>query len=280
MVGYVRRSPRFSMQKHTAFLGIVLTVLPMAAQTAIPEWGRALPRPEYKSLERVKVSDPWFEVYKPAPGVFAIYEPHQAEEVISYLIVGEKRALLFDTGMGISDIKKVTSELTKLPIIVLNSHTHDDHVGGNWQFDTIYGMDTDFTRTNSRGSREDAQAEITPDQICGTLPKGFDARAYATRPWKITAYMHDGDRFDLGGRTLEVIATPGHTPDAISLIDRSNGLLFTGDPYYPAPIWLFRPETDLDAYAASIRRLATLAPQIKLVLGSHNIPVVPPTVLS
>jgi glyoxylase-like metal-dependent hydrolase (beta-lactamase superfamily II) len=268
------------MQKHIAFLATFLTALTMTAQTAKPEWCRPLPRAEYKTLERVKVSDPWFEVYKPASGVFAIYEPHQAEEVISYLIVGEKRALLFDTGMGISDIKKVTSELTKLPIIVLNSHTHNDHVGGNWEFADVYGMDTDFTRKNAMGSREDAQAEVTPDQICGTLPAGFDPKTYATRPWKNTAIIHDGDRLDLGGSNLEVMATPGHTPDAISLIDRANGLLFTGDTYYPAPIWLFRPETDLAAYAASIRRLAALAPQIKLVLGAHNVPVAPPNVLA
>jgi len=252
----------------------------LAAQTPIPDWCRALPRPEYKTLERIPVSDPWFEVYKVVPGVFAIYEPHQAEETIGYLVVGEKRALLFDTGMGISDVKKVVSELTRLPIVVLNSHTHDDHVGGNWEFSTIYGMDTDFTRKNARGSRVDAQAEITPGQICGALPQGFDSKAYATRPWKITAYTHDGDHFDLGGRTLEVIATPGHTPDAISLLDRGHGLLLTGDTYYPAPIWLFRPETDLDAYAASIRRLAALAPQIKVVIGAHNIPVASPTVLA
>jgi glyoxylase-like metal-dependent hydrolase (beta-lactamase superfamily II) len=251
----------------------------LMAQVSNPDWCRALPRPEYRSLERVPVSDSWFEVYKPTPNVFAIYEPHQSEEVISYLIVGKKRALLFDTGMGISDIKKVTAELTMLPVIVLNSHTHNDHVGGNWEFDTIYAMDTDFTRQNARGSREAAQAEIMPDQICGMLPKGFDAKTYATRPWKITAYTHDGDRFDLGDRTIEVIATPGHTPDSISLIDRSNGLLFTGDTYYPAPIWLFRPETDIDAYAASIRRLAAHALQIKLVLGAHNIPVALPSVL-
>ena len=251
------------------------------AQSPIPnDWCRALPRPEYRSIERVKISDPWFEVYKPAHNVFAIYEPHQAEETISYLIVGEKRSLLFDTGMGIGDLKKVTAELTRRPIIVLNSHTHNDHVGDNWEFDTVYGMDTEFTRNNARGSREDAQAEIAPDQLCGALPRGFDAKAYATRPWKISAYIRNGDRFDLGGRTLEVIATPGHTPDSITLMDRANGLLFTGDTYYPAPIWLFRPETDLEAYAASIRRLAALAPQVKIVLGAHNIPVASPTVLA
>jgi glyoxylase-like metal-dependent hydrolase (beta-lactamase superfamily II) len=245
----------------------------------IPEWCRGLPRPEYKTLERVGVRDPWFEVYKAAPGVFAIYEPHQAEETIGYLIVGEKRALLFDTGMGISDVKKVTAELTKLPIVVLNSHTHDDHVGGNWEFETVYGMDTDFTRTNAKGSRADVQAEITPDQICGDLPKGFDAKTYATKPWHITRFLHDGDTIELGGRTIEVLATPGHTPDAICILDRANGLLFTGDTYYPAPIWLFRPETDLDAYEASVKRIAALAPQIKLVLGAHNIPVAEPSVL-
>ena len=116
------------------------------------------------------------------PQVFAIYEPHQAEETISYLIVGEKQALLFDTGMGISDIRRVTAELTHLPIIVLNSHTHNDHVGGNWQFDTVYGIDTDFTRTNAKGSRQDAQDELGPGMICGDLPKGFDSKSYATRP--------------------------------------------------------------------------------------------------
>ncbi len=244
-----------------------------------PEWCKALPRPEYKSLQRVLPDDPWFEVYKVAPGVFAIYEPHQAEEVISYLIVGHKQAVLFDTGMGISNIRKVISQLTSRPVVVLNSHTHNDHVGGNWQFNFVYGMDTDFTRKNAKGSREDAQAEIAPDQLCGELPKGFNPKTYATKPWKISRFIHDGFKINLGGRTLEVLSTPGHTPDAISLLDRENGLLFTGDTYYPAPIWLFRPETDLDAYVNSAKRIAALAPGLKLVLGAHNLPVAEPSVL-
>jgi glyoxylase-like metal-dependent hydrolase (beta-lactamase superfamily II) len=250
-----------------------------AAPANKPEWCRALPRPEYKTLKPVSVTDPWFEVYQVVPQVFAIYEPHQAEETIAYLIVGDKQALLFDTGMGISDIRKVTGELTRLHITVLNSHTHDDHVGGNWQFETVYGMDTDFTRTNAQGSRRDAQEEIGPGMICGELPKGFDRESYATRPWKISRFLHDHDHIDLGGRTLEIISTPGHTPDAISLLDRAHGLLFSGDTYYPAPIWLFRPETNLDDYVASVKHLAALGPQIKLVLGAHNIPYAQPSVL-
>ncbi|MGC1296650.1 MAG: MBL fold metallo-hydrolase [Alloacidobacterium sp.] len=258
---------------------IAFSVPALLAQTETPEWCRALPRPEYKNLQRIPANDSWFEVYKVAPAVFAIYEPHQSEEVISYLIVGDKRAMLFDTGMGISDLRRITAELTRLPIVVLNSHTHDDHVGNNRQFDVIYGMDTDFSRQNARGSRQDARVEVTPDQICGHLPERFDPKTYATRPWKIKTYIRDGERIDLGGRSLKIIATPGHTPDSISLLDSANGLLFTGDTYYPGTIWLYRPETDLAAYDGAIRRLATLASQVRMVLGAHNFPVAPPSVL-
>lgn len=252
----------------------------LAAQTkATPDWCKALPRPEYKALQRVPVSDPWFEVYKVAPGTFAIYEPHQAEEIISYLILGTKQAVLFDTGMGISSISKVTKQLTGKPVVVLNSHTHNDHVGGNWEFPYVFAMDTDFTRKNALGSRADAQAEIAPGQICGKLPAGFNPKAYETRRWKPFHFVHDGFKINLGARAVEIVATPGHTPDSIALIDRANGLLFTGDTYYPAPIWLYRPETDMDAYVASVKRLAALAPKVKMVLGAHNIPVADPDVL-
>jgi glyoxylase-like metal-dependent hydrolase (beta-lactamase superfamily II) len=241
-----------------------------------PEWCQKLPRAEYGKLERVNVPDLWFEVYKIRPGVFAIYEPRQAEEVISYLIVGTRKAVLFDTGLGIGNIRKVVTALTRLPVSVVNSHTHNDHIGDNWRFPEIYSMDTDFTRANAKGSREDAQAELAPDQLCGDLPAGFDSRSYSTRPFRISHWLHDGDRLELGDRTLEIVATPGHTPDSISLLDAKNGLLFTGDTYYPGPIFLYRPETDLDAYQRSVERLAALSPKLQLLLPAHNVPVADP----
>ena len=140
-------------------------------------------------------------------------------------------------------------------------------------------MDTDFTRANAKGSRQDAQDELGPGMICGDLPKGFDSKSYATRPWKISRFLHDHDRIDLGGRTLEVLSTPGPHSGCHLLLDRAHGLLFTGDTYYPAPIWLYRPETNLDDYVASVKRLAALAPQLKLVLGAHNVPFAQPSVL-
>src|SRR5260370_40914076 len=269
-------SPRSAFRTLIFICSISTSATLAQTQTEKPEWCKPLPRPEYAQLKRLLPDELWFEVYKVAPGTFAIYEPHQSEEVISYLIVGQKQALLFDTGMGIANIHKIVSRPTSRPVVVLNSHTHDDHVGGNWQFNSIFGMDTSFTRENAKGSAADAQAEIAPGEICGNLPKAFDPKTYRTRPWHVSFFIHDGFRIKLGGRTVEVIATPGHTPDSIALIDRENKLLFTGDTYYPAPIWLYRPETDLTAYEKSIARLAALAPEVNTVLGAHNIPVAQP----
>ena len=249
----------------------------VSAQTL--DWCKGQPRPAYRKLERVKISDPWFEVYKIVPGVFAIYEPHQFEEVISYLVIGSQKALLFDTGMGIGNIKAVVEGLTELPVSVVNSHTHNDHVGDNWRFPDVYGMPTAFTRTNANGSTADAQAELAPGQVCGTLPAGFDAKSYRIRAFHISHWLKDGDKINLGDRTLEVISTPGHTPDSIALLDQRNGLLFTGDTFYLGPIYLYRPETDLDAYVLSVKRLAELTPRLQLLLPAHNVPVAQPEYL-
>jgi glyoxylase-like metal-dependent hydrolase (beta-lactamase superfamily II) len=245
-----------------------------------PGWCKKLPRPGYKNLERVPTGQSWFEVYRIQPGVFALYEPHQYEEVIPYLIVGSKRALLFDTGLGIGDIRSVVGQLTKLPVTVLNSHTHFDHIGGNAQFNDIMGRDTAYTRTNAAGGTREQLAEVVlPERICGDLPPGFSRDNYAIEPFKITRFVKDGEMIDLGDRKLQVLFTPGHTPDSVSLLDRANGLLFTGDMFYAGPIFLYVPESDVAAYKRSVARYATLAPKLKLVLPAHNFPAEKPEML-
>jgi glyoxylase-like metal-dependent hydrolase (beta-lactamase superfamily II) len=242
-----------------------------------PEWCRELPRPAYKKLTRVDVHSNWFEVYRIRPDVYAIYEPHQFEEVISYLIVGPHRALLLDTGLGVAGIRDVVTQLTTLPVTVLNSHTHFDHTGGNAEFSDILNEDTPFSRKNAEGqSNVYSRDALAPERICGSLPAGVRPDAYAIRPWKVSRRIHDGEHIDLGGRDLEIIFTPGHTPDSLSLLDRANGLLFTGDTFYPGPIYLFTPETDFGAYARSVSRVAKLTPQLKLLLPAHNVPVAAP----
>jgi len=79
----------------------------------------------------------WFTKKQIKPNILAIAEFEHSEEVISYLILGNNKALLFDTGLGIKNIKEVILNITSLPIVVLNSHSHFDHVGGNKLFEKI-----------------------------------------------------------------------------------------------------------------------------------------------
>ncbi len=103
---------------------------------------------------------------------------------------------------------------------------------------------------------------------------------YRTRPWTITEVAADGRRIDLGDRVLEVLHIPGHTPDAVALLDAEAGYLWTGDSFYEGPIWLFAPETDLEQFQESIERLAALVPGLTTLFPAHNTPVADPVRLT
>ena len=105
------------------------------------QWWQVLPRPQWRELPRVQVKSDWFEVYQLLHQIFAIYEPHHFQEVMSFLVIGSTKAMLVDTGMGIKNIKAVVEELTDLPLVVVNTHTHFDHIGDNWRFDLVHVLD-------------------------------------------------------------------------------------------------------------------------------------------
>lgn len=244
-------------------------------------WWDALPRAEWAAFERVPQESDWFEVYRVADDVFAIYEPGQFEEVISFLVVGSERALLFDTGLGVGDIRAVVDSLTDRDVVVLNSHTHYDHTGGNHQFGDILAVDTPYSRAHEAGSSPAALAEfLGPGWVWKAFPAGFDAGTYRTRPYAVTKRVADGDVVDLGGRRLEIVTVPGHAPDALCLLDRDNRLLFTGDTFYLASLYTHLEGSDFDAYRRSAARLATLENDVDWLLTAHNVPRVAGTYLA
>ena len=244
-------------------------------------WCDAIPRPANAALEEVDVGSDWFRVYRVEPDVYAIIEPRQFQEAISYLIVGSTRALLFDTGIGLVPMRPVIERLTTLPVTVLNSHTHFDHVGANHEFTDILGMDTPYTREKERGRpHSDIADEVAAGSFCGTPPAGVDTAGFVSRPFAITRRVADGDTIDLGNRQLVVLAAPGHTPDAIALHEPARGLLWTGDSFYESTIWLFSPGTDLAAYEQSMTRLAALVPSLRRLLPAHNTATAAPSRLT
>jgi len=238
-------------------------------------WWDSLPRPQWSAFQRIDQTEDWFEVYRIDDGIYAIYEPGQFEEVISFLITGDDFALMFDTGLGIGNIRRVADQLTDLDIVVLNSHTHYDHIGGNHLFDTIYGMDLDYTRKRSSGSPPEAVADfIQEGWVWKPLPDEFSKADYQSRAFTIDKIVGEGDVIDIGGRVLEIMHTPGHAPDSICLIDREHRLLFTGDSFYLAPLYTHIPGGSFDDYANTAARLAGVASSIDYAITSHNVPVV------
>ena len=134
-----------------------------------------------------------------------------------------------------------------------------------------------ISRNNIAGySNELVREEISEEAICGSLPSGINSTTYSTPSFTVKEYINDGYKIDLGGRILEVLSTPGHTPDAISLLDINLGLLWVGDIYYEGPIWLFVPETDLDEFYNSVNSLCNIVPHLRALYTAHNSPIAQP----
>lgn len=233
-------------------------------------WEKDLPRKQYQQFRKIKQSQPWFEVYDLGHDIFAIYEPYQFQEVISYLIKGEEKALLWDTGNGIGDMKQVVSELWDKELIVVNSHCHFDHIGGNYQFDHVEVFDhpTMIEMLEKGVSQEVLDREYGPDTYSYKSPIDFEPMHY--RRCKYHTFTEE-KIFDLGKRRFEVIHTPGHSLDSIMLVDKENKILFTGDTYYPATLYCFT-ESTFDQYVETMKKLADKYSDYQLVT-SHNEPL-------
>lgn len=237
-------------------------------------WWEKLPRPVYATLENVGTFQSWFEVYKLTEGTYAIYEPYQFEEAISYLVLGKERGIIIDTGTGIGDLKQVVSELTDLPVTVVNTHSHFDHVGDNHQFEeiAIYGDASEINRLTEGIDNASLQRHITDESLWKPLPEGFEPKTWTIPPVEPTYLLDDGTTIDLGERTIEVIYTPGHSPGSVCLLDPENRILFTGDTFFPGPLYAHASDVNIDDYMESIEKLTDRIHEYDFLCSGHNDP--------
>lgn len=232
----------------------------------------------------------WFRTREVVPGVWLIAEP---SHVNSWLIAGRDRAVLLDTGLGIAPIRPVVEPLVGVPVGVVNTHYHFDHVGGNYEFDeiVIHELGADALSIEWPPAVLEAYADyiervvtaadayreldreffhlLSADSDPVPPPPGFDPKRWRIKPSKPTGTLTDGDVIDLGHRRLTVLHTPGHTPDGISLLDEREGLLFGGDTINTGPLYAHFADSDVAEFAASARRLAELEGSLRLVLVHH-----------
>ena len=243
-------------------------------------WPEALPRPGNERFPRVESVSTWFAVYRLGPRTYALVEPCQFEEVISYLILGDQRAVLFDTGMGIANIRLEIERLTDLPVLVVNSHSHYDHVGDNHRFDEVwaFGHDAEVAAIE-RGLDQTECSQFLPPGSYLELPPGFDPRRYHIRPSPVTHRLQHLETIELGGRTLTVYHTPGHSPGGICLLDSRDGLLLTGDTYYPGVLYAHFDGCDLQAYVQSVGCLVQLLDRVSHLCPAHGEAYAPKEVL-
>ena len=236
-------------------------------------WWDKLPRAVYSTLEKVPCSQDWFQVYKVRDGIYAIYEPYQYEEALCTLILGEEKAVLIDTGCGIGNIRDVVDEITDLPVMVVNTHAHNDHIAQNHLFDEVAMLDHPWSHEAEKGLPNSEMAHLIADgMLWKELPEGFDAENYVVPGFKVTRWFKEGDIIDLGNRTLEVIHTPGHTPDCVCFLDREDRLLFTGDMFYTGGIYTYLNGGDLPTFINSYLKMLEYYDEFDYLMPSHNEP--------
>ena len=234
----------------------------------------------------------WFESREVAAGTWLVAEPGH---VNSFLVEGSKGAAMVDTGLGVAPIRPVAESLTGRPLLVVNTHSHADHVAGNHEFDeiaiheegrdVIEAMDTlprealDDYMAFARGliattpayrELDDAFFHLlNQESEPRSFPDGFEPHKWTITSSRATRTLQDGDQIELGDRSLTVLHTPGHTPDSICLLEERTGILFAGDMISTGPMYAHMPGSSVDEFAASARRLAELKDEVTLVLVGH-----------
>lgn len=212
-----------------------------------------------------------------------------------YLLTGTKRALLIDTGTGVANLRETVESLTDLPCDVALTHSHMDHIGNAMQFPEVYLSEKDQAflwksldeaaaklpefRTNLTPSEQEALRLQCLQTSCreyadliGTMG-AYDIYDY--RPSDIPLFDHfpvfldleEGMSFDLGGRLVQVISTPGHTPGGRSFLDRQSRILFSGDACNPNLLLMFG--CTVEKTLESLRHLETFSSEFDRNFNGH-----------
>ncbi|OPZ36460.1 MAG: Hydroxyacylglutathione hydrolase [Tenericutes bacterium ADurb.BinA155] len=190
------------------------------------------------------------------------YQIDEGGIVNVYLLLGETSGLVIDSGIGAGDIGSTLKSLTSLPLTLVATHKHCDHVGGRKAFASC------LVERHDRGF------------ACAFLGSHFAGKlllklGHVKMPWgKLKekgkfVYFSAGKSFDLGGRVIRTLLIPGHTKGSIALLDEGNHLLFSGDDVNPY-LWLQLPHsTTLSIWLMGAKKVEELA-KTYTVYGGHK----------
>lgn len=220
----------------------------------------ATPKPDQGGDGGVRWFEGYYAVERLDDRTYAIGEPRYYQSNYSYLVLGGRRAILFDSGPGVRDIKPVVEALTDLPVTVATSHLHYDHVGNMDRFERVAMLDLPGLREGVGG---DGVFRFGRYDHLGFVD-GVEPPVA-----RVTDWWEPGEEMDLGGRTLEILHTPGHSPYDTMLYDEDNSMLFTGDLLYPATLLALLPGSSRSAYLDSATDLLRKVPPDTDLFAGH-----------
>ena len=153
-----------------------------------------------------------------------------ADNTTMYILDGDKIAMLIDTGTKCEKLNEVVRRITQKPLIVVITHIHGDHAGNMSQFEEVYFHAADTVLLDK------------------------------SNPYKGKVhYVTDGQKFDLGGKVLEISHMPAHTPGSVVILDRKAGNCFSGDAFGSGQVWLqLRPYSPMKTYVESCKKMEDL----------------------
>lgn len=203
--------------------------------------------------------DNWFTIEQIDRDTFSISEYKHWEETHCYLLCGEKCAIL---------IRKIVDSLTELPVMAITTHVHWDHIGGHKYFDNIavYEAEKDWLSVRFPIPLQVVKNNLT--RLPCNFPRDFDINAYQIFQGMPQRILQDGDFLNLGGREIQVIHTPGHSPGHCCFYEPERNYLYSGDLIYKGSLDAFYPTTDPQLFYQSIRRIQKY--KIKKVLPGHH----------
>ncbi|MEN6472199.1 MAG: MBL fold metallo-hydrolase [Clostridiaceae bacterium] len=217
-------------------------------------------------------AEDWFTIEQIDEATYAISEYKHYEHTHAYLLFGTDAALLIDTGLGVGDMAGAVSSLTRLPVEAAATHAHWDHIGGHAQFPrfAVHAAEAAWLAGAFPLPLEAVRAQLLKEPC--DFPAEFDAAAYRLFKGTPSRILHDLDTFELGGRLVRVLHTPGHSPGHMCFYEPDRGYLYTGDLIYLGCLDAYYPTTGPAAFARSVARVAAL-PVSRILPGHHALDV-------
>ena len=208
----------------------------------------------------------------------SLFRISSKENVFCELVVGKERAMLIDSGYGFGNLRDFVSKITPLPLVLVNTHGHCDHTGGNFQFgEGAYISAEDMNLCIKHNSKEmkkqscemaRSMLDYASNTRSNILPELFNENIYVNSGTGLMLPCSENQEFDLGGLHVCVIETPGHTKGGLSFFVKEKKILYVGDEANGF-VWLFDEDcASREVHINSLEKISNI--DAAAIYGGHT----------